>query len=546
MVSMSSAKLSCRAQTLPWRSKLVFPRRQPVRPASLLEAHHAQRRKIVMNLPFRMRGIVACLVSGPLLFGATLPGAAAASSSAPLEAHDLASEAPPQDSDSGGSSHLRPAGSGESYWGSIPAPADSISAVFYNTPRPLWEYPLLVPYRVAESPVRLTWNVAGATYEFLERHRVIYTLGRLLGPRDLPYGFTMQLKAGGLTGVGGGVGFFHNSFLGADNRFKARALYTSTGTRRAVAGVLIGVGHATYFDAGVGYTLRQNARYFGLGPGTGKDDKSYFSQESGWGGLTVGRRLHENFVAELTGAYSEVGTRAPHEDREPPLHEEFAEELPFGYGDRSKGVLLDFTLAHDNSSETGRPERGGVRRFELSHFSETGAEEKSDSPGYWGYRTDLEQFIPLWFTERALALRGFLGYLDAETDEIPFQRLYTNDEPDQLRGFDDYRWRDRGIAAATIEYRWPAWSLQALGGLGIDAYLLTDVGQVFHDFSDISSRNSTVSYGGGLRLVSAAGFRGRLEIARSDEATVFRISTDQLFQYDKGDLYNGRDSSVLR
>lgn len=220
--------------------------------------------------------------------------------------------------------------------------------------------------------------------------------------------------------------------------------------------------------------------------------------------------------------------------------------LPFGYGERSRGVLLDLTLAHDNTSDTGRPERGGVRRFELSHFIETGAEEGGDSPSYWGYRTDLEQFIPLWFTERALALRGFLGYLDAEMDEIPFQRLYTNDEPDQFRGYDDFRWRDRGIAAATIEYRWPAWSLQSLGGVGIDAYLLTDLGQVFHDFSDISSTNATVSYGGGLRLASPAGFKGRVEIAFSDEDTVFRISTDQLFQYDKGDLYNGRDSAVLR
>jgi len=498
-----------------------------------------------------------------LLFGAALPMARAqelgdaAVTTDPTLSHRGAAELLAQDaraqsenrrfaSTDEDAAAARPAGYGESYWGYIPPPADSISAPFRNTPRPLWEYPLLVPYRVAEFPLRATWNVAGVTYGALERHHVIQTVSRLLGPRDLPYGFTMQFRAGNLTGVGGGVGFFHNSFLGENNRFKARALYTSTGTRRAVAGVLIGEGRPFYFDSGVGYTLRQNARYFGLGPTSDNENESFYSQESGWAGLTFGRRLSPHLVLELTGAYSEVGTRAPHRDRTPALPERFEGDLPFGYGDRSKGVLFNLTVSHDNTSETGRPERGGVRRFELSHFLESGAEEGRDSPSYWGYRANLEQFLPLWFTERALALRGFLSYLDAESDEIPFQRLYTNDEPDQLRGYTDFRWRDRGIAAATIEYRWPAWSLRALGGLGIDAYLLTDLGQVFHDFDQISSRNATVSYGGGLRLASPAGFRGRIEIARSEEETVFRISSDQLFQYDKADLYNGRDSAVLR
>jgi hypothetical protein len=124
--------------------------------------------------------------------------------------------------------------------------------------------------------------------------------------------------------------------------------------------------------------------------------------------------------------------------------------------------------------------------------------------------------------------------------------LYTNDEPDQLRGYQDFRWRDRGIAILSAEYRWPVWALEALGGIGIDAFLLSDVGQVFHEAEDLSRRNVTVSWGGGFRLISRSGFTGRIEAAWSREETVFRISTDQLFQYDKDNLYNGRDQNVLR
>ena len=46
------------------------------------------------------------------------------------------------------------AGDGESYWGSIPARSDSIAAEaeFQKTPRPAWEYPLLVPYYIIKVP----------------------------------------------------------------------------------------------------------------------------------------------------------------------------------------------------------------------------------------------------------------------------------------------------------------------------------------------------------------------------------------------------------
>jgi hypothetical protein len=78
-------------------------------------------------------------------------------------------------------------------------------------------------------------------------------------------------------------------------------------------------------------------------------------------------------------------------------------------------------------------------------------------------------------------------------------------------------------------------------GLGLDAYLFSDVGQVFGERRDISLPHLTVSYGGGVRLVNNAGFLARLEIGASNEETILRLRTDQVFQFSKGNLFHGRN-----
>ena len=77
-------------------------------------------------------------------------------------------------------------------------------------------------------------------------------------------------------------------------------------------------------------------------------------------------------------------------------------------------------------------------------------------------------------------------------------------------------------------------------------YLLADVGQVFHEFDEIASRTIQTSYGVGVRAIGRNDFAGRAEFAWSREEFVFRLSSDQIFQYAGGGLFTGRDQSALR
>jgi hypothetical protein len=98
------------------------------------------------------------------------------------------------------------------------------------------------------------------------------------------------------------------------------------------------------------------------------------------------------------------------------------------------------------------------------------------------------------------------------------------------------------MAAVTVEYRWPIWAEKRADGLGLDAYLLADLGQVFGDLDEIALDDLTTSFGGGARLLSVTGgFLGRLENARSREESVVRLRADQVFQFARNGLYHGRN-----
>ena len=454
----------------------------------------------------------------------------------------------------GAAAAAAPADAPRGAWGAFPAEADSVSAALADRGRPAWETALLVPYRIASAPVYLVTTGLTGTAVLLNESRAVREITRFFGGFGGPAGtrISPNFVAGGLLGYGGGLSVtypfagYGQSGLGRHrgNKFKLRWQSTSNESHKFTVGWCIRAGERDELQLGVGYRVRPNARYFGLGPATRERDESFFLQELSWAGLSWDRGLGSGLVLESYGLISAIGHRGPAVDEDPPLEERFAAALPPGYGARSDGLTFGLALTHDDTPQTGRPESGGVRRLQGSYF--TGLDDADVS--FWKWRAEVQQFVPLWLGRRHLALRGFIGRIEARGDDpVPFQRLLTNDEPDLMRGYEDYRWRDEGMAVLTAEYRWPIWNMNDPHGTGLDAYLFTDLGQVFGEFEELSFAHLTESYGGGLRVIDwGGGFTARLEVAWSDEDTVLRLRGDQLFQFTKGGLYHGRDPVPFR
>ncbi len=436
----------------------------------------------------------------------------------------------------------------ESYWGPIPGAADSADsagsarALYRDTPRSVWEGIVYWPVRIAGEPLVLLADGVGEAVEFLDEKKVIDRVGRWLGPRRGPFGVVIRVEAGGLGGFGGGLGIEHDAFFGQGNLFRLSGSTSVNGDHRATLGLRFPSASGDHLELGAGYRLRGNARYFGFGPETEARDESFYRRELFWAGAGARGKFGRRVFVEGDLLYSSAGAGEPRDDT-PSISTVFAGELPYGFGFHSYGVSLGLQLAHVDERETGRSTRGGSRRVRVEYFRSTDKHPFD----MWSYRAELQHFLTLWHPYRVLALRGHGSWLDpVGGDPIPYQRLLTNDTPDALRGYQSFRFRDRGFVALDAEYRFPVWTNKTPAESGLDLYPLADWGQVFGDADQISVRNMTFSYGLGLRLESARGFVARVEWARSEEETTFRLRGDQLFQFGKLGLLHGRDPIPAR
>lgn len=437
------------------------------------------------------------------------------------------------------------ASSVECAWGPFPAPSDSTSAVLTTRRTPTWAKVLDVPYVVGTFPIHLVGRLVAESIEVSDRIGLSRTIGRLLARRILPPYTSIGLRLGGEDGFGGTFSIAYPKRPGHGDTFRLKVDGTTGGDHGAAAGAGWGLVESGELQLGGGYRMRRNMHFFGVGPDSDVQDEAIFLEETVHAGASLKRGLSRDFVARGAALWTSVGARGTPRDHDPALSLVFDDRLPDGFRGRSEGASVTFELEHDDTPEATRPEHGGVRRGLISYFHGTGGKPGADQVDpadvrFWSWRGELQQFVPLWFSKRSLALRGFVTKIEPIGDAtVPFSRLQSNDDPDLLRGYRDQRWRDLGLAVATAEYRWPVWALETSHEMGVDAYIFTDVGQVFHELGEFGD-DLTTSYGAGMRLGSSQSYAGRIEIAHSEEGNEIRLRLDQVFQNDKGGLLRGR------
>lgn len=425
-----------------------------------------------------------------------------------------------------------------SRWGAFPPPADSTTARFVEPGMPVWEAAVYWPYRVVTYPVKLTVDGIGRGVVWADETRVFQKLGEFLSPPPRVIGFTPTFNFGGLQGFGGGITLYNEAFLGPEGRARISADGTTRGSARARLGLHFHEGDPWSVEAGAGYRLRRAVRFFGVGPDAPRVDESFLAQEVTWAGVSVVRRLGDFADVRLIGMATTAGTRRPIKDEaEESIEEVFEGRLPYGYGLRSDGGSLALEFYTGSPRDHRRPTDEGYLRLKAGYFDDWNA----TSPNFWSFRASGAQHIPLWHTYRSLRLSGVASWMEQRgAGTIPFQRMTGNSDYDVFRGYQDYRWLDRGLALASFEYRWPVWVAKEAANPGIDLFLLSDVGQVFGDADEIAIDNLTASYGFGLEYVGARGMTLRVEVAWSEEENEIRIGAVNLLDVGVGRLFYGR------
>jgi hypothetical protein len=424
-----------------------------------------------------------------------------------------------------------------SMWGEIPVPSDSSQTTFKNRSRSAWEWPLYVPYAAINYPLRWIREGFGKGVVWADKRDLFSYISIV----PVPKGVVPSFDYSGQEGFGVGLNVYYQ-IASPDNPVRLRGKYSTERWQKYSLGTILNKGGKWELHLGGGYKLMPNLEYYGIGPNTSVDNAVFYKDERAWGGANARRRVSNQSFVSLIGVYSTVAAREPDERYHPTMTEKYGSDVPPGFRERSNGVMMRLSWVLNTSEKLGNPEHGTMLGVSVGGFVGTNTTEIS----FTAYRFELQQFVPLWYSQRALALRGYLNFVDnTGTAEIPFQRMFINETPDMFRAFDSGRWRDLGITGIDIEYRFPFTADGSREGFGIDTVLLTDIGQVFSERSEIKIDNLTYSYGIGIRAFLGEFFVGSVEFVWGDEGFQFRIGTKQLYQYSKDVLLQGREETLI-
>lgn len=107
-------------------------------------------------------------------------------------------------------------------------------------------------------------------------------------------------------------------------------------------------------------------------------------------------------------------------------------------------------------------------------------------------------------------------------NDVPFFYQPTLGGGQTLRGFREFRFRDRNSVILTAEYRWEAW-------WALDPAVFIDAGKVALHRRDLDLRDLEVSYGIGFRVHSNRAFIARLDLGFSRDGFIPLLRFEHIF-----------------
>ena len=139
-----------------------------------------------------------------------------------------------------------------------------------------------------------------------------------------------------------------------------------------------------------------------------------------------------------------------------------------GYQQQPDFLRSDASVALDWRDNPLHPHAGGRYGVQFSDYRD----RDLDAFGFRRVAIDLQQYVPIPDRYRTIALHAAAIFTDPRTgQDVPFYFEPTLGGAQALRGFREFRFRDRNSLLLTAEYRWEAW-------WALDGALFVDAGQV--------------------------------------------------------------------
>lgn len=387
-----------------------------------------------------------------------------------------------------------------------------------------------------EKAVRLSPPDEPGSFERLLDRVEGFQKGR--GGRETTAFLGVRPKIGGLkpgAGIAGGIQVVVPVGRDADLEIEADAVaslrrYWGLGLRARYR-----YGSATVLTYGRYRHLPQE-RFYGVGAASEQAARSDYRLNEAVAGAILGAHVSGGLSVGARGAYIVSMPGPGRNDDVPDAVDRFAGDVPSllsdarhaavggwieydGRDGAPDGPFYRYVTATE-SDVVGVPlaaDRGIYALAELVRYAGLG-----DATGFSRLHLQSQQFIPLGRGRNVLAFREYAAFSAAGADHIPLYMLPSLGGAYTLRGYEDFRFRDRHAVLLNAEYRWQVW-------LFLDMAVFLDAGRVFGRVSDFSPGRLDGSYGAGLRLRAFDRGLGRIDVARSEEGTQVHVRLGATF-----------------
>jgi outer membrane protein assembly factor BamA len=259
--------------------------------------------------------------------------------------------------------------------------------------------------------------------------------------------------------------------------------------------------------------------FFGTGNNTRSEDRSIYRLEdidtTGQFGVRVRRDarvgVHAGWVKTRAGNATTNRFRT--------VGDVFETQTLTALDERPTYVRTGAFVDIDTRDEPGNPRAGSRYVANWSNF-------RDQSLGRYGfnqYDVEVQHYIHFFNQRRVIALRAKTTLTQtSDGQSVPFHMLPTLGGSEDLRGYEDFRFRDRNMVVANAEYRWEAFS-------GLDIALFADAGQVASRAQDLRLRDIKTSAGFGFRFNTAKSVFYRIDVGFSQEGTRVSMKFGNVF-----------------
>jgi outer membrane protein assembly factor BamA len=248
--------------------------------------------------------------------------------------------------------------------------------------------------------------------------------------------------------------------------------------------------------------------YFGVGPDSEKSAWSDYRLRSvDVTGTAIYRPSYWLSIGGGAGYIRDLDITPGTSSIHPATHDLFTENTAPGLLMQPRYRHADVFVEADTRDVRGYTRTGGLFRLGLINFQDLSASRQS----FRRMDADATQYVPLLRRNWILAVRGHVALSRTGAGNgVPFYMMPTLGGRTTLRGYNDYRFRDRNAAAFAAEYRLPMFRM-------VDAALFAEAGNVAPTARGLWRERLNHDYGVGLRVHSSTKIFARVDVAKGQE-----------------------------